>query len=167
MERTQFWAVPGNTCCDAIEGSVSINTRLPTHAVFASACGNDILRGLSSDDVIRNGKDMIDYYSGLWPSTRKVLVDVHPSRVGFANTMKTTTNAALRKYAEGVGWCTVQTKFVFNKNEGEAADESQMLTGDNVHYRVPGLNSVEARNLANYDMNRGIRQKILDCGVEL
>ncbi len=131
-QSTEVLGLPGATCCDMAEQLPAAQAAAPEKVMVSTACGNDILSGLSGDLVVANGRYLFDQVAARYGGAQLVGVAIHPTLFDTLNVRKEETNAELRAHVEGLGGCWIPMLSIFGVSAGERAPASLML--DTIHY---------------------------------
>lgn len=158
---TQSVAIGGNTACDVITQLPAINTASPSVIILSTNGGNDMMAGVSDSNVINTVTMLIKRLHQKYPSSKLVVVGVHPTLVAYGNAHKATVNTAVQNALNAEypasQRCYVNPLVLFGVVEGAAANSSDMLTDssgkvDSIHY--------------NQAMSFAIKNKIqTDCSI--
>lgn len=130
-------AVLGNTCCDCLTQLDNVRIPNPTNFLIASACGNDIEKGLSKDQVVQNFTDLFKAVRVKYPLAKIPVVGVHPTGSQLATNIKDSTNADIKAFVlKDSNSCFYDPMPLFNVAAGQKANPSDLMNGDpnQIHY---------------------------------
>jgi hypothetical protein len=101
---TGCFPVSGNKIPDFESQLCVLSTINPSLIIISTMGGNDLLSQVDDDEIIRRGKSFVNSLDKKYSNSVKVFVQVHPTRVDYANHHRGKTNAAISTYASGLGW---------------------------------------------------------------
>lgn len=130
-EGTGCFPVSGNKLPDMEAQLCVLNTINPDIIVVESMGGNDLLSQIPDHEVISRGKSLVDSINRKYPSSTKIFVRVHPTRVDYANEHRTKTNSGISDYAVSVGWKVLDPDSCFQVDSDGRASQSNLL--DAIH----------------------------------
>lgn len=128
---TACFPVSGNTLCDMQEQLYALNSKNPSFVMVSTSGGNDLLRKISNENIIKSGKSLIDKVTEKFPNAIKLIILVHPTRVDYANTNRKITNAEIKSYAESKGWKVENPDSVFTIESDGKASQNDLI--DSIH----------------------------------
>lgn len=127
--KTNNYGIGGNTACDMLLQMDVIQCK-PKNVLIASADGNGILRGVSSDISIKTVGKIITKAKVKW-NANVILAGVHPIQVTEANKKKNAVNEGVKNLPD----CFIDMVSLFGVGIDDAPPKEFMA--DSIHYKEP------------------------------
>jgi len=127
--KTNNYGIGGNTACDMLLQMDVIQCK-PKNVFIASADGNGILRGVSSDVSIKTVGKIIFKAKAKW-NAKVILAGVHPVQVIEANKKKNAVNEGVKNIPD----CFIDMVSLFGVGINDAPPKEFMA--DSIHYKEP------------------------------
>ena len=129
--KTSNYAISGNTACDYINQMEYLKCN-PKNVIIASADGNGILRGVSTQTSIDTINQVVNRAKEKWNPNIIVVIGVHPILLVSANKSKNEVNKGVSQIK---GICYINPLPIFGVGENDPPDTSYMI--DQIHYKEP------------------------------
>lgn len=135
--------VSGNKIPDFQSQLCVLSTINPSYVVVSTMGGNDLLSQTPNDEIIRRGFGFVDALNAKYPNATKVFIQVHPTRVDYANENRGKTNSAISSYAISKSWKVVDPDSCFVVDGQGRALQSYLL--DAIHPNQSSSNCIKSK----------------------
>lgn len=130
-DNTGCFPVSGNKLPDMESQLCVLNTLNPEAIVVGTMGGNDLLGQIPDDEIVRRGKSLVDSVDHKFPSSNKIFIKVHLTRVDYANQHRGKTNSDISAYATLKGWKVVDPDSCLQVDSNGRASQANLL--DAIH----------------------------------
>jgi hypothetical protein len=135
--KTNNYGIGGNTACDMLL-QMDLILCSPKNVVIASADGNGVLRGISSEVSKKTISKIINKAKAKW-NPKIILVGIHPIKLPEANKRKNDVNRLVKELPD----CFIDMVSLFGVGENDPPLDSQMA--DQIHYKEPIYTNLKNR----------------------